>query len=655
MKKEELVCKNCGMTLNVGEDEIVECTFCNCKYKQKKTAEDEYELEPFIEFSNFAKDRKKEENTSESGEDRRDKSSGKKNIKKVALLCGGCACAAVLAIVLGINFDKRQEKMVQDKDVIQTTTATESTKMTEVLEETDDFKDSDMTDILPKSKLFKDFVSLALDKDISEITKEDMEEFKYIGILYNGEYDEIEIKYSFGDYYANDNSYNELMDSIYYSKNNRLSLSDLNYFTGLTELEIEYGEIQKGDISNLKKLRSYTGRETLKEISQILNPKQMWHLCLQGGADDLEGIEVYESLEELVINRGELTDISPITRLSNLYYLTLRDCENIEDFSPLQEMIGLESLEIQSDKLKNIDFVKDMPFLQYLEVTDSQIKSIEPLRDNTSIIFIELSENEELEDYSVLNTLLNLEVLMLDMGTSKATPDLSNLTNLRRLKLESTTDTDCLSSLSNLETLYLKYTNITNPSAISQMKNLVSLNMEQIRGEYENLGFLKGLTSLGYLDISHNEFYYDISDVFHIPNLERLYIDDCIFELDTQNIPELLSLKYFSMDDARMVENSIVETDGFMTNIYYDDVSFKDELEFLTKFPNLEYLELCGDELDSVDIFLPLTHLQCLVIDDNDIVSLAPLEVLEDLYLIYCADNEIEDYGNLKESAYVIE
>ena len=80
MKKEELVCKNCGMTLNVGEDEIVECTFCNCKYKQKKTAEDEYELEPFIEFSNFAKDRKKEENTSESGEDRRDKSSGKKNI-----------------------------------------------------------------------------------------------------------------------------------------------------------------------------------------------------------------------------------------------------------------------------------------------------------------------------------------------------------------------------------------------------------------------------------------------------------------------------------------------------------------------------------------------------------------------------------------------
>ena len=244
---------------------------------------------------------------------------------------------------------------------------------------------------------------------------------------------------------------------------------------------------------------------------------------------------------------------------------------------------------------------------------------------------------------------------MLDMGTSKATPDLSNLTNLRRLKLESTTDTDCLSSLSNLETLYLKYTNITNPSAISQMKNLVSLNMEQIRGEYENLGFLKGLTSLGYLDISHNEFYYDISDVFHIPNLERLYIDDCVFELDTQNIPELLSLKYFSMDDARMVENSIVETDGFMTNIYYDDVSFKDELEFLTKFPKLEYLELCGDELDSVDIFLPLTHLQCLVIDDNDIVSLAPLEVLEDLYLIYCADNEIEDYGNLKESAYVIE
>ena len=102
-------------------------------------------------------------------------------------------------------------------------------------------------------------------------------------------------------------------------------------------------------------------------------------------------------------------------------------------------------------------------------------------------------------------------------------------------------------------------------------------------------------------------------------------------------------------------EGNGVETDGFMTNIYYDDVSFKDELEFLTKFPNLEYLELCGDELDSVDIFLPLTHLQCLVIDDNDIVSLAPLEVLEDLYLIYCADNEIEDYGNLKESAYVIE
>lgn len=661
MKREELVCKNCGGILEIRENEIAECTVCNCKYKMKQNLNGEYDLEPYIDFSNFEKTIEKEKTAANSSEGQNtlnkekeeDNSPEKKHMGKVFFLFGGCACAAILAVVLGINFDKRQEK-IRESQIIQAAETTADLRE----EKEDDFSENNnmaMTDFLPKSRIFKDFVSMALNKKVSEITKADMEEFKYIGVLYNEQYGEIEIQYSFGDYYANDNSHDELMNSIYYDVKNRLDLSDLNYFTGLTELDIEYGDIEKGDIVNLTKLRSYTGKETLEEMTKILNPKQMWHLCLQGGVDTVEGIEVYENLEELVINRGELADISPITKLSNLYYLTLRDCNNIKDFSPLNEMTSLDGLELQTEQLQDITFVKYMPFLQYLEVTDSQISNIEPLKDNKNIAFLELSGNKKIEDYSALNTLENLEILILNMGTSKETPNLSNLTKLQQLWLEKVTDTECLSSLTNLETLYLKFANITNPSSISQMENLVSLHMEQIRGEYENLGFLKDMRNLEYLDISNNEFYHDISDVFQIPNLERLYIDNCIFELDIENISEKLNLKYFSANNAKMIKNVKIETDGFMTDIYYDDVVFKDELGFLTKFPNLEYVELSENQLDSVEMFLPLTYLECLVINNNNIVSLAPLEALENLYVIYCTDNKIVDYGNLKENIYVIE
>ncbi|MBP3394455.1 MAG: hypothetical protein J6M38_08045, partial [Lentisphaeria bacterium] len=73
-----------------------------------------------------------------------------------------------------------------------------------------------------------------------------------------------------------------------------------------------------------------------------------------------------------------------------------------------------------------------------------------------------------------------------------------------------------------------------------------------------------------------------------------MYVSGGTFEIDFDKIGENASLRALGMNGMSLHENYHVEAYNGMVDMWYDDVSLKDHLDFLKNFPNLEELYLDG-------------------------------------------------------------
>ncbi|MEA1909535.1 MAG: hypothetical protein U9M89_00700 [Patescibacteria group bacterium] len=148
----------------------------------------------------------------------------------------------------------------------------------------------------------------------------------------------------------------------------------------------------------------------------------------------------------LIPNDGqtELSDIAPISKLTNLRYLAI-DSWKITDLSPLSNLQKLEELMI----------------------SDSSITNLAPLTSMRSLNWLSLNNNKLLKNISPLSQIPQLEVLSLDKT------DISNLTPLTKLN--------------NLRQLFLAHT-------LWSEKALEGLTFEEIsRGKYNTVPELEAI------------------------------------------------------------------------------------------------------------------------------------------------------------------
>lgn len=137
------------------------------------------------------------------------------------------------------------------------------------------------------------------------------------------------------------------------------------------------------------------------------------------------------------------------------------------------------------------------------------------------------------------------------------------------------------------------------------------------------------------------EFLGDISNVFNHPGLERLILNNCTFELNPNRLQENPSLKYIEMKEVSLKENFYVESYSGMTDIWYDDVSLDERIDFLTRYPNLEELYLDGNQLTDLSFASSLVHLTRLSLRDNYITDLSPLQNAENLCFLDIRANPV--------------
>ncbi len=113
--------------------------------------------------------------------------------------------------------------------------------------------------------------------------------------------------------------------------------------------------------------------------------------------EDLTGIENLLFLEELHLNRNNISDITKLADLQRLQKLYLSSNSNIDDYSSLAQLLALTHLELKENAIQTIDFLEELINLEYLylsghdlDLTDEEtIRILNLLKDRDVIIDIE--------------------------------------------------------------------------------------------------------------------------------------------------------------------------------------------------------------------------------------------------------------------------
>jgi internalin A len=389
----------------------------------------------------------------------------------------------------------------------------------------------------------------------------------------------------------------------------------------------------------------------------IPNPEQIISL---GSYDtffvrDLEEITVFKNLEQLYVKSPYIEDISKIKELSKLKNLYIKSGNNIKDFSPLESLTSLEVLDITSSSLDSLDFLKNLDNIIKFSLTDSQVTDISMLdKYKDQMTELCLYENYNIDDYSSLSQFKYLTDLSLCTSSVADMPNLFKMTQLSTLTLGGVYDLSFLSTSISISKLYLNRCGISTLPDLSQLTSLYYVKVNDTSTLITDLTPFTEIPNLVYLDISNTDVYGSINEIFEIPTLKGVVMDNCTVSVDFSAINENDNIDTLSMSDVTIKEYGVNQYGNKDVSVF-STIDTKDAvLSAIKKFPYLTSLYIEGDDMENLDFVSSLPYLEYLDVNDNNISSLKPLEKLTGLKTVWCKDNPIETGADLDDDVVVI-
>ncbi len=165
------------------------------------------------------------------------------------------------------------------------------------------------------------------------------------------------------------------------------------------------------------------------------------------GIRSLTGLEHANNLQWLDLGLGRassnsnaISDLSPLSNLTNLTYLNLDD-NSISDISALSNLTNLTELYLWYNNISDISVLSNLTNLTRLNLDGHRISDISVLSNLTNLTELSLGQNG-ISDISVLSNLTNLTELGLWYNNISDISVLSNLTNLTVLRLQNNNISD---------------------------------------------------------------------------------------------------------------------------------------------------------------------------------------------------------------------
>jgi hypothetical protein len=123
---------------------------------------------------------------------------------------------------------------------------------------------------------------------------------------------------------------------------------------------------------------------------------------------NLSGLEYATNLEELWIRWNRISDLSPLSGLTNLRYLDAHANLLITNISPLAGLTNLEMLIIRDNRISDISALSGLTNLAHLYLEWNDISNISPLSGLTNLQGVSLQYND-ISDVSALCSLTSLD------------------------------------------------------------------------------------------------------------------------------------------------------------------------------------------------------------------------------------------------------
>lgn len=298
--------------------------------------------------------------------------------------------------------------------------------------------------------------------------------------------------------------------------------------------------------------------------------------------------EKLPELQNLVVIRSDVKNLSALANLKDLAWLGLHQCDGSENLSFLKNLTGLKKFrytnvygEKECESIKPVSYLTNLTEL-YLSVSAEASADIRPLKGLTKLKKLEM-ENAGSAYIDILKNLKNLRDLDLrltgtaDMTFLKSlkklesldivgkTQNISVITELKKIKElhigDTREDLSFIGEMTQLEGLFLSYTNRSFTKNIGNLKNLKELSLMDINSR---LDYLSELESLEYLFIMGQDDM-DITGISKLKKLKTVSIWLCEFDdlSELKKCKALENLQVYNCNsdfDVKWIENSSLKS-----------------------------------------------------------------------------------------------
>lgn len=637
-------CPYCGDRLdwvNPGtSDQNVRCRFCGSIYNLKNKEE--------WSRGNNSNSAAPENKTAAMAADESVAKSGNISRKKIIIIYAAASVAA-FAILTLVNFVNKAKHTDVDSLVgEETIDELEYEDEYEYGEDIDDYgsdnresgeadeksiAEKEVTeDIYPATKLFRSLIENVFGVECDKVTQSQIDSITYIEVSNEG-------NYIIFDYKINDG---EIMQTAL-SNDLYGDYADLGYFRGLKTINIK-GSIYNADLSGLKDLEEIWANNTPEEIAgYVSNPSNIKIMGCYKTDEELSGIDKFNNLECLYIDSYSLEDIGELKKLTRLKTLQIDSGNSQINYDIVGEMTSLEHLTLRGYYLNDISFLSGLTNLIELDIASSSVSDISVLSKLKGLKKLNIADNSYIESFDVVCELKGLEELGISIQYGQEFP--GNIESLKTLHIKGPYDMEFVKYIPNVKSLYVEDyygDGLENIGNLTQLKELELDNCYM-----DKLDFLEKLTQLKSIRLNELEIYENIDFIFNLPSIGSIEIDSCSFGLDAGKVNKNDNIKKLSVNSSRLLVN-------FSTADYGDRGNFNDISAFIGNFENLEELSVQYMELENVDFALGLKKLRNLDITDNIINDISPLNKLDNLRIIRCGGNALNDDVTLSNDAQIL-
>ena len=247
-----------------------------------------------------------------------------------------------------------------------------------------------------------------------------------------------------------------------------------------TSSEIVDTIVNKGDINRIHKLS--LSEFQVSDLSPISRLTSLQYLSLDGTqVSDLTPLADLASLQHLSLDGTQVPDLTPLADLTSLRFLWL-DGTQVSDLTPLEHLTSLRFLWLDGTQVSDLAPLADLASLRLLWLDGTQVSDLTPLEHLTSLLDLSLNRTQ-VSDLTVLERLTSLWFLWLDETQVSDLTPLAHLTSLRCLSLDRThvSVLDPLAHLTSLRRLRLDDTEVSDLTPLVALTSLQNIDIERTR------------------------------------------------------------------------------------------------------------------------------------------------------------------------------